>query len=46
MTKKSTWIVLCLVALAPVARVAACYGALPDRVPTYWGLDGTVTYGP
>lgn len=46
MTKKSTWIVLCLLALAPVALVAACYGALPDRVPTYWGLDGTVTYGP
>ena len=46
MTKKSTWIVLCLWALAPVALVAACYGALPDRVPTHWGLDGTVTYGP
>ena len=46
MTKKSTWIVLWLLALAPVALVAACYGALPDRVPTHWGLDGTVTYGP
>ena len=31
MTKKSTWIVLRLLALAPVALVAACYGALPDR---------------
>lgn len=31
-------------ALASPALVAAVYAALPARVPTHWGLDGTVTY--
>lgn len=36
-----TWVL----ALLPAVLVAVFYGRLPDRVPTNWGLDGTVTYG-
>lgn len=33
-------------ALFPVALLAVFWGKLPDRVPTNWGFDGQVTYGP
>lgn len=34
-----------IVALLPVAALALCYSALPDRVPIQWGLGGAVRYG-
>jgi len=33
-------------ALLPAVMVALCWGRLPDWVPTNWGFDGHITYGP
>jgi len=32
--------------LLPLLMVALCWTWLPERVPTNWGFDGQVTYGP
>ncbi|WP_295634170.1 SdpI family protein [uncultured Intestinimonas sp.] len=37
----ATWVL----AAVPPVLLALCWGALPDRVPVHWGLDGAVTYG-
>lgn len=44
MKKKTTDILIWLLALLPVLLVAVLYGRLPDRVPTNWGLNGEVSY--
>ena len=38
----ATWVL----AAVPPVLLALCWGALPDRVPVHWGLDGAVTYAP
>lgn len=38
--------VIWLISLLPVILVAAIYGKLPGQIPTNWGADGQVTYGP
>ncbi|MDO4270988.1 MAG: SdpI family protein [Eubacteriales bacterium] len=35
-----------VLAVVPLIMVAVSYGLLPDQVPTHWGFDGAVTYGP
>lgn len=32
-------------ALLPAGMVAVCWPFLPERIPTNWGFDGTVSYG-
>jgi len=45
--KNKTWIALMWVfALLPVVLLAVFWGRLPDQVPTNWGFNGQVTYGP
>ncbi len=44
MKKQHMNILIWVLALLPVVAVAACYGALPEQVPTHWNMDGTVTY--
>lgn len=35
-----------LISLLPVILTAAVYRKLPPRIPTNWGFDGQVSYGP
>lgn len=44
MKTKTFNIVLVVLALLPLAVVAALYSHLPDQVPLRWGLDGVVSY--
>lgn len=44
--KKSTIIILSILALAPLALVAFFYSRLPENIPMHWNIDGTVRYDP
>lgn len=35
-----------VLSLLPLLMVALCWTYLPERVPTNWGFDGQVSYGP
>jgi uncharacterized membrane protein len=41
---KRLLIVICLLALIPLAAVALLYGSLPEQIPTQWNINGSVTY--
>lgn len=43
MKKTSKWIIWVLAALSPVLCLAV-YPALPEQIPTNWGINGNVTY--
>ncbi len=44
MTRKRLLILICVLALVPLIATALLYGSLPERIPTHWNLDGSVTY--
>lgn len=39
-------IAIWILSVIPVLIAAGVYGKLPDRIPTNWGFDGHVSYGP
>lgn len=45
MKSKKAIVTMWIFALLPAALVLAFTPFLPERVPTHWNLDGTVTYG-
>ncbi len=44
MTSKKLLILICILALIPVAATAMLYSSLPEQIPTHWNIDGSVTY--
>jgi len=38
-------ILIWVISVLPLVITAACYGRLPARIPTSWGMDGSVEYG-
>lgn len=44
--KKSILILLCVLALLPLALTAWFYPRLPEAIPMHWNINGTVRYDP
>lgn len=44
MKNKKARIAVYVLSLIPVILLAFFYGKLPDKIPTHWNLDGTITY--
>lgn len=45
MKSKQFWVLVWLIAFAPLALVLICMPWLPEQIPVQWGLDGNIRYG-